>query len=78
MKLLSFSILLGSLLITFNYVWINRIGIINQTDTHSVLLNKWTGKHCVFFIAESVRDDQKERDIWKTCEIDENGKVTFP
>ena len=34
MKLLSSSVLLGSLLIAFNYVWINRITVIKQTDTY--------------------------------------------
>ena len=32
MKLLSFSIILGSLLFSFHYVWINRIEIIKLND----------------------------------------------
>ena len=77
MKLLSFSILLGSLLITFNYVWINRISIISQTDTGSVLMNKWTGHHCVLIFSEGARVWVKENDI-KVCDVDENGKIRFP
>jgi hypothetical protein len=56
MKLLSFSILLSSLMFTFNYVWINRIMVIEQPDAHTVLMNKWTGNYCVFDADRENRD----------------------
>ena len=82
MKLLSFSILFGSLLISFNYVWINRISVTKLDSTQSqppsmVLLNKWTGNHCVFLVSPEWRDSNTYYEQ-KECEVDDMGKVTFP
>ena len=78
MKLLSFSILLGFLLITLNYVWINRISVIKQTELSSVLMNKWTGKHCVFFDSRKIRYYNIGRGQQIVCDVDDNGKIKFP
>ena len=78
MKLLSFSILFGSLLISFNYVWINRISVIKYEDKSFVLLNKWTGKHFVFIVDRDNRDFKKPYYDLTLCGVDKNGKVTLP
>ena len=78
MKLLSFSILFGSLLISFNYVWISRISVIKYEDKSFVLLNKWTGKHCVFIVDRDNRDFKKPYYDLTLCGVDKNGKVTLP
>ena len=78
MKLLCFSILLGSLLIAFNYVWINRISVIKQTELSSVLINKWTGKHCVFFDSRKIRYYNIGRGQQTVCDVDDDGKIKFP
>ena len=78
MKLLSFAILLSSIIFTFNYVWINRINIINQSNLHSVLINKWTGNHCVFYDDKKTREYNIRRDEQKICNVNENGKIEFP
>ena len=78
MKLLSLAILLSSIIFTFNYVWINRIHITNQSGVRSVLLNKWTGNHCVFFDGKENREYYEKEDNYKLCSINENGKIEFP
>ena len=47
-------------LISFNYVWINRIEVIKYDDLHYILLNKWTGEQCLF-IGEYDYLDKKPR-----------------
>lgn len=78
MKLLSISIVFGFLLLSFNYVWMNRIEIKNDQSAF-VLINKWTGNHCVFAV------DKKDRNFLRTkvitvlaCDVDEKGKIIFP
>ena len=87
MKLLSFSILFGSLLISFNYVWINRIEVIKYDDLHYILLNKWTGKQCYFSGYQEERKDYNEQYVLDTNVIDfckvidsvkTDNKVIFP
>ena len=78
MKLLSLVILLSSIIFTFNYVWINRIGIINKNESSSTLLNKWTGNHCVFFDGKENREYYEKEDNYKLCLVTENGKIEFP
>lgn len=86
MKLLSYSILLSSLFFTFNYVWINRITVIEQSDLHSVLMNKWTGNHCVFYSdkdnREYANDEASKQSLIslnvKPCFVTENGKINLP
>ena len=76
MKLLSLAILLSSIIFTFNYVWINRIDISNLSGWN-VLLNKWTGNHCVLLIKKENRENHDEDD-YKLCSVNENGKIEFP
>ena len=80
MKLLSLSILLGSLLIAFNYVWINRISITTNDPVSLVLINKWTGNHCVFLDDPELRLlHQNQKEYRQTiCEVDYNGKIKLP
>ena len=78
MKLLSLVILLSSIIFTFNYVWIHRIHIINKDNLSSVLLNKWTGNHCVFFNDNETRKYHEEGDEFKVCSVNKNGKIKLP
>ena len=78
MKLLSLVILLSSIIFTFNYVWINRIHITNQSGVRSVLLNKWTGNHCVFYPRGGNRAYNNDGGLYKLCPVTENGKIEFP
>ena len=78
MKLLSFSIILGSLLFSFHYVWINRIEIIKLNDRSTIIYNKWTGNHCVFSHLKRMRNDTRFTDEITSCEVDKNGKIRSP
>ena len=78
MKLLSFSIILGSLLFSFHYVWINRIEIIKLNDRSAIIYNKWTGNHCVFSPLKRMRNDTRFTDEITPCEVDKNGKIRYP
>ena len=78
MKLLSISIVFGFLLLSFNYVWMNRIEIKNDQSAF-VLINKWTGNHCVFAIDKRDQIFLKEkRNRVLACDVDEKGKIIFP
>jgi hypothetical protein len=76
MKVLSFSVLLSSILFTFNYVWINRITVIEQSGTHSLIINKWTGNHCVFLNHTRHRFSPGFNDA-VVCLVDA-GKIELP
>ena len=78
MKLLSFSIILGSLLFSFHYVWINRIEIMKLNDRSTIIYNKWTGNHCVFSHLKRMRNDTRFTDEITSCEVDKNGKIRNP
>ena len=78
MKLLSFSIILGSLLFSFHYVWINRIEIMKLNDRSTIIYNKWTGNHCVFSHLKRMRNDTRFTDEITSCEVDKIGKIRFP
>ena len=76
MKLLSPSILLSSPLFTLNYVWINRITVIEQSADHSLLINKWTGNHCIFYNDKRRRYHPATDNIW-VCSVKKN-KIELP
>ena len=79
MKLLSFSILFGSLLISFNYVWINRISVNQISGTVSmVLLNKWTGNHCVLLFTDDAFKRKVSNEPFKICKVENREKVILP
>ena len=78
MKLLSFSIVLSFLLLSFNYLWMNRIEI-KYGESVFVLFNKWTGNHCVFAIGKRDRSFLKKKgNSILVCDVDETGKIIFP
>ena len=78
MKLLSLSIVLGSLLISFHYVWINRSEIVNLNDRSSIINNKWTGNHFVFSHLKRMRNDTRFTDEINSCKIDKDGRIQYP
>ena len=52
---LSVSIIISTLILSFNYVWINRFEFITYEKSESVffIVNKWTGETCaVMFNAD--------------------------
>ena len=78
MKLLSTSILVAALIISFHFVWINRIDIKRANDMSFVLFNKWNGNHCVFYQANNSRKNKKVLTEFNNCEVNEDGKITLP
>ena len=78
MKLLSTSILVAALIISFHFVWINRIDIKRANDMSFVLFNKWNGNHCVFYQANNSRNNKKVLTEFYNCEVNEDGKIILP
>ena len=78
MKLLSTSILVAALIISFHFVWINRIDIKRANDMSFVLFNKWNGNHCVFYQSNNSRNNKKVLTEFYNCEVNEDGKITLP
>ena len=85
MKLLSLCIILGSLIISFNYVWINRLDIRKISFETSgeylhvfLITNKWTGNHCVLGTHKKDRNGLEGMFSFPVCKIDPNYKITFP
>ena len=77
MKLSSFSFILDSLLISFYYVWINRVEIIKLNDRSAIIYNKWTGNHCVFSHLKRMRNDTRFTGEITSCEVDKDRKIRF-
>ena len=83
MKWIAFSIFVSSLIISFHYVWINRIEIkavtslkANESPVYTIF-NKWTGNHCVFTPRkDEVREENKDLFYW--CEMPSAIKITLP
>ena len=75
MKLLSLSIVLGFLLISFHYVWINRLEIVNLNDRSSIIYNKWTGNQCVFSHLKRMRNYTRLTDEKNSCKVDKDGRI---
>ena len=77
MKLLSLCVIL---IISFHYIWINRIEIKPVGDGMSIIVNKWTGNYCSIHYAEKVNERMKASSSTKAtvCQFDENGKIIFP
>lgn len=82
MKWIALSIVVSSLIISFHYVWINRIIIEsnNLTDRgYITVINKWTGNHCLFFPRKSTGIRYgKSNQLFNGCIVDKEGKITFP
>ena len=78
MKLLSTSILVAALIISFHFVWINRIDIKRANDMSFVLFNKWNGNHCVFHTAKMGRKNKRVLTQFNNCIVNEYGKINLP
>ena len=77
------SIILSAVIISFNYVWVNRFELIpiqQEGFSRIVVHNKWTGDFCSFTLVKNDFSLEK-LDLFKAknlCEVNENGKVIFP
>ena len=78
MKLLSFSIILSSLIFSFQYAWTNRLEIKVSNEQRSVIFNKWTGNHCSFSAVKGFYKNQSVRKNLTLCKVDENGRIVYP
>ena len=43
-----------------------------------VIFNKWTGDHCVFYQAESSRNNKRVLREVTSCKVYKNGKIKYP
>ncbi len=78
MKLLSFSIILSSLIISFQYAWTNRLEIKVSNEQYSLIFNKWTGNYCAFSAIKVFNKDKNvQRDV-TVCKFDANGRIVYP
>ena len=74
MKLLSISILVAALIISFHFVWINRIEIKRADEWSFVIFNKLNGNHCVFHTAKMGRKNKRvltNDRMWKSRRMEE-------
>ena len=78
MKLLSISILVAALIISFHFVWINRIEIKRADEWSFVIFNKWNGNHCVFHTAKMGRKNKSVLTQFNNCIVNEYGKINLP
>tara|TARA_A100001015_G_scaffold225972_1_gene255190 strand:+ start:676 stop:933 length:258 start_codon:yes stop_codon:yes gene_type:complete len=85
MKLLSFSIVLSSLIFSFQYAWTNRLEFKNADlktkialKGYTVIFNKWTGNHCIFFASKGFYKDSSARKNLTLCKVDKNGRIVYP
>ena len=78
MNFISLCIVIASLIMSFHYVWINRIETTRFNDFSFMILNKWTGNHCVFYPSNAVRNDKIVKKEMTNCEVDDYGKITLP
>ena len=78
MKLLSISILVAALIISFHFVWINRIEIKRADEWSFVIFNKWNGNHCVFHAAKMGRKNKRVLTQFNNCIVNEYGKINLP
>lgn len=48
------AVIVGSLIFSFHYVWINKYEVFNDSPSEGVItiVNKWTGKYCSQWIGE--------------------------
>ena len=78
MKLLSISILVAALIISFHFVWINRIEIKRADEWSFIIFNKWNGNHCVFHTAKMGRKNKRVLTQFNNCIVNEYGKINLP
>ena len=43
-----------------------------------MILNKWTGDHCIFHPSDSARNDKIVKKEMTNCEVDYYGKIILP
>ncbi len=78
MKLLSFSIILSSLIFSFQYAWTNRLEIKVSDEQYSVIFNKLTGNHCSFSAIKEFNMSKNVQRKLTVCKVDKNGRIVYP
>jgi len=74
MKLLSILVAAGLLA----HFWTDRIEYL-PGEVATVLVNKWTGKHCSFYSIYQAQTDTRVNEELTVCRVTRsNGKVEFP
>ena len=73
MKWLCIPIILGLIL----HFWSDRIEYV-PSEVAPILVNKWTGEHCVLYTIYAAQDDQYLNEKLRVCRIRSNGKVELP
>tara|TARA_S200000501_G_C20686168_1_gene683036 strand:- start:219 stop:458 length:240 start_codon:yes stop_codon:yes gene_type:complete len=68
--------LISILILSFSYIWSNRIEIKNWRDGAFLIINKWTGKQCIFHPDFEVQS-KSYGTLIELCE-GELGRIIFP
>ena len=50
------AIIIAAIIISFHYVWINRYEFIPIGEKGFHVINKWTGKTCIYSISDKLTD----------------------
>ncbi len=76
---LSLSIILSAVILSFNYVWINRFEFITYDESDSVffVVNKWTGNTCAIMFNADHSPVSKNK-MFDFCPSGEPKKIIFP
>ena len=76
------SFILGAVIISFNYVWVNRFELIpieQEGFSRIIVHNKWTGTFCSFTILkDDLSLEQLDFSKARVCEVNKNGNIIFP
>lgn len=74
------AIIIGSLIFSFHYVWINKyefIAEVTGTESSFVVINKWTNRGCILETSETHRIGAHSRRNLPLCDSYE-GDVSLP
>ena len=81
MKWIALSILISSIMFSYVYLILNEYEYKANNDGHTIVINKWNGKQCIFF---PIRNERQLRELKNSskykveiCPIN-NGKIELP
>lgn len=74
---IAISILLGFLILSFNYVWINR-HYISANEGGTLIINRWTGEACIYFPdVDDLNERSRGRGL-KMCLLGDSERIHLP